>query len=301
MVVKNKMKNKFEKIFLATVVIMMPALTQAYLPSARTVLSRTVENNGSGIYQIEQEITFPTGSMESGNFIVLERWLVKSEDEMHLTVRGTGEHKNTIFFERLYKSGRVYFYKNTENKQTKISSSLVPENFIEKFFHYRSEKKLMQELKKQRLLPSNYAFSQPTTDRLDDVLYAHEPFARLSRLGGVVCYAYGKPSNKNNWFPGLWIAQDEFVLRKLRLKSGVELVASHYNKYPKKFYMPKKYSIKSKDHQYKVQVIFVKSKKNDHSVRSKLSHQGLSQKNQLDGLETISNKKIVLDFYERFR
>jgi hypothetical protein len=55
----------------------------AAIPKAALILQKTVENDGNGVYQIEQEVQFPNGS---DILILKETWLIQNESNMKLIV-----------------------------------------------------------------------------------------------------------------------------------------------------------------------------------------------------------------------
>jgi len=70
----------------------------AYIPSADFIFSKIVKNAGTGIYQVKQEVTFPTATR---NITVTETWWIQSDDLMFM--KAEGPLFNQYF---LYKKGK---------------------------------------------------------------------------------------------------------------------------------------------------------------------------------------------------
>ncbi len=289
-----------KKLFFFFTLMILPCFCFSYIPSAKTILSRAVKRHGSGIYEIEQEVSFPNEATNLGlfnNFTLREVWLIESEDSMHLTVTGTREWKKTIFFEYLYKKGHRY---SIDSSKKNISHE-ISSDFIENFFHYRSLEKFAHRLKKQNILPPSFLMNSYEPSDLSETGYVYEPFSRLTRVSGVVAYGYGTPSTQKNLLPGAWIEQDHFVLRKLRLKSGAEITSSSFSQYSKNLYFPKIRYIQWHDRQYKIQLISVKNKTSSKILKNKFSTENLNQPTKIEGLQNAPNKNLILNFYRRFR
>ena len=93
----------------------------AAIPKASLILQKVVENNGSGVYQIEQEVQFPNGS---DILSLKEIWMVQSDGSMKLVVTGMKELKDQFFFGVTYSGG---------TRTQGGSSRRLNEEFIEKF------------------------------------------------------------------------------------------------------------------------------------------------------------------------
>ena len=102
----------------------------AFVPKATTILQKTAENNGNGIYQIEQEVTFPN-NFES--ITLKETWIIENENTFKLIVAGTKDLQDSVYQQFSYNFGQ----------RTGVGSPSIPpkkatEDFIEKYFHIRT-------------------------------------------------------------------------------------------------------------------------------------------------------------------
>ena len=206
-----------------------------YVVKNSTALSKMAENSGSGVYLLEQDVQFTQDSMLSSNsghetgmheLSLKEQWLVFDDSHMKLTVIGPG-----IRWSYVYENGNRYQILSSGKKVRPIS-----DQFVEKLFHFRKHElleKALQSLGIQVLKPDD----QP----------------KLSRQGGVVTLAFGAGNDGSTMDvtnegaptdrPILFLEQDQFVLRKLRLSTGAEMTAEHYMQYPRGLQFPKNRTI----------------------------------------------------------
>lgn len=218
----------------------------AFIPNASMILQRTAENSGKGIYQIEQEIQFAT---ETEPLIVKETWFIENENNMVLIVSGLKELKDQLQFQAIYFNGQ----KSLNGQQKKINSE-----FIERYFHFRSSQNLAQALISIQVAPNHVLAKKPIRS-LKESTYQAQDFIRLSRVSGVITYAFGVPANSTQEKPGFWIEQDQFLVRKFRLPTQVQVTANGYSTYPRGLQFPASRSIEWGNHQATIQTTSVKS------------------------------------------
>ena len=87
----------------------------------------------------------------------------------------------------------------------------------------------------------------------------NEPFVRLARSGGTINYAFGSIATGEaaHTHPrGLWIEQDQFVLRKIRFHSGAELSAERYSNYSRGLDYPRKRTLQWENQTVNIQNTF---------------------------------------------
>ena len=236
--------------------------TYSYIPKLSTILSRTTENNGEGLYLITQDLIFKientsqeeikketspneisidknhpatelkkreknqlNQSQPQSQFKILilrEHWMIKNENRMRLYLKGLKGPKGYNLQDQI--RGTLIYDKNnrhfTTNLRTIKTSPKAP-SWFEDFFHFRSYKNMLTKMENHNIL---------STDNVKDVLkredsfkgkeekiYSLPSYLWLSRIGGVVAYAIGEASLENRLYPSLWIEQDRFVIRKIRL------------------------------------------------------------------------------------
>jgi hypothetical protein len=220
--VRNK-EGAMKRILLASTLIFTPLLASAFILPTRTILQKTSENAGSGIYAVEQDVQFANGD---DTIRLRETWLIDSDRTMRVTVTGTKELQNTFRLQFLYTGGQRWTVVNNNRKSEK-----APEDFLEKYLNFRSPEIFASTLSHMKILPTGAYNKKPLGKSGNDYKYEPESWVRYSRTGGVPNYAFGTPTpeddKSNN--PGLWIEQDQFVVRKIRLPSQVEMTADSYN------------------------------------------------------------------------
>lgn len=247
----------------------------AAIPHPKTILERTAKHQGSGVYLIEQEVQFPNGQ----NLLVFrESWVVSGYQQMHLTVRGTQELKDSIQAQVMYNQAR-----------------LSKDDFWEKLFHMRKGDSLAQQLLKMKVLDPTALIKKPIRN-LKDWTPESPKGVRLSRVGGVIAYAFGTPaldSEKNT--PGFWIEQDQFVIRKVRTATGVEVLADKYSQNSRGFWFPQTRTVRWDGKEVQIQTISVTAKPRDYFK----TIQKLDKRWQ--GMDHLPAKEIVDSFYSRFR
>lgn len=263
--------NKFLTVFLITV---MSISASAYIPKAAMILSRTAENTGKGIYQIEQEVQFPNGA---DTVALKETWIVENENNMRVFVSGTKELKDLVSLQISYTNGSR------------------KEDFIERYFHIRSTDSLAQTLASLKIVPST-VLAKRAVRLTKEADYQPENFVRLSRVGGVITYALGMVGDSEATRPGFWIEQDQFVIRKFRLPSQVEVSADRFENYARGLSFPGIRNVKWNNQQVTIQTISVKAVGKE--ALAAFSTKATPNKINLGQLPAAA---VIEDFYKRLR
>jgi hypothetical protein len=260
--------------------------SSAFIPKALLVLQKTAENNGTGAYIIEQEVQFPT-SQEP--LVLKETWVVENENSMKLTVTGTKELKDQFKMQFVYAGGVRTSFIGTARQSRRIG-----DDFIEKYFHIRTGESFANHFIQMKITPAAILLKKigKTSKDFDNTT---ESFIRLSRVGGVVSYGLGVPAapEGSDASAGFWIEQDQFVLRKFRLPSGVEVSAEKYSQFSRGLNFPRKRTVRWENNTVQIQTLSVSGK----AGRSL----GTLEPSQVESLETLSVKNLVQDFYNRYR
>ena len=143
-------------------------------------------------------------------------------------------------------------------------------------FSYRNSNKYWVNSKRQKVSRSknyieNYFFVKPEApewmSQLEDI--------RLERAVGVVNYIF------NSKKVSLWLEQDEFVLRKLKLDEDQWLTAHNYRLYPGKLFFPQKRIFKSPEMKVEMRVISIHSLSSNQSKQTRLKHIPPTEDNNL--------------------
>lgn len=261
--------------------LLFTSISSAYMLPTKIILHKTAENAGSGVYQIDQEVQFTNGS-ETLN--LKETWLIENDRTMRVTVSGTKDLQSQIQMQFVYNGGQKYSQVGGKQSQ-KISA-----DFLEKFLNFRSSDIFANSLVNLKIIPANYSAKKDT-----------ENFVRLSRAGGVVNYAFGEPTpaQQEDGNPGIWIEQDQFVIRKLRLPTQAEMTADNYTQFAKGLNYPRQRSIRWGENTVNIRLISASAKAG--STANLFQPSSLETNSKLDGLNNLPIKETVLEFYSRFR
>lgn len=285
------MNNFFTSVILSLLVT--PVIASAYIIPTRMILQRTSDNAGAATYAIEQDVQFSNGE---DTILLKESWLIDNEHNMRLTVTGTKDLQNTFKMQFVYAGGLRWKLVGNNSKNEKIS-----EDFLECFFNFRNPESFASALAHQKIIPSG-AFSRRTSGKTgNDFKHESEDWVRYSRSGGVVNYALGaaSPSEVAANNPGIWIEQDQFVIRKLRLHSQAEIIADNYNQFAKGLYYPKTRTVRWGNNTANIQLTSVTVKPKTSS--NLLQPSSLNVIPKTEGIDKMVAKEAILEFYSRFR
>jgi hypothetical protein len=260
-------------------------LAWAYIPRGLMILHRTAESAGNGVYQIEQEVHFPT-TQES--VILKELWTVEADNALKLTVTGGKEFKDSIKMSFVYKNGEKTFVGPNGKQSKKLN-----EDFIEKYFHYRSSERFANALINMKIVPANILIKRIFKNPKEIEKYP-ENYIQLGRVGGVTAYAFG---SENDSAPAFWIEQDQFVIKKFRLPSGAEVTADKYAVYSRGLNFPRTRTVRWDNNTVNIQTVAVRPMSNS----SQLFSTNNLEPAKLDGLDQTGVRSLIEDFYTRFR
>lgn len=274
------------KYFFVFLLLLAYGFAEAAIPKTNMVLLRTAENAGTGYYQIDLEVQFPNGQ---DPLVLKESWMIEDQNNMKVLITGVKDFKDQV---------SLLITLNNGNRAVGNNIRKVSDDFIERYFHMRSPEQFAQILAQQKILPANALYQKPIRT-VKDVDFSAESFVRLSRTNGVIAYAFGNPADANQAeqaFPGMWIEQDQFVIRKFRLPSGVEVSADRYSPFARGLSYPRTRSLRWGGQQVIIQTLNV-------GPRTKRQYQNFAQKvvSKPESLLQLPNAAYVEDFYKRFR
>lgn len=273
----------------ALLLILTPVF--AYIPPTRMILQRTAENSGSGTYAIEQEVQF--NNVQDSLFLK-ETWYIENDRTMRVTVSGTKDLKDQIKMQFIYAGGQRWTL-NSGRESRRIS-----EDFLEKYFNFRNTEQIASSLMQMKILPTHALAKKGLPKNLDNLKYEPEDFVRLSRAGGATTYAFGVPSPVDgNANPGFWVEQDQFLVRKFRLPSGVEVTADNFNQYARGLNYPKVRTVRWGQNTVTIRLIGVTSR--PANTANIFQPNSLDTSAKLDGLNNQPAKDAIIEFYSRFR
>lgn len=274
---------------LGALALFLGQAASASIPSARMILQRVVDHAGGGAYTVEQEVQIPNG----GDTLSLkETWIIENDRSMRVTVSSMRDPKDSVQIQILYAGGQRWVQKNGRKERGPI-----PDDFAERIFHMRSLESMGSLLTSLKILPAEALLKKPLPKRAEDFKYEAPAYVRLARTGGVVTWAFGTPSSPSgaDLSPGLWVEQDQFVVRKLRFPSQAELTADSYSSYARGLQLPKQRSLHWKEHTATIRLLSVSAK------GSALSLNSLEKDWKIQGLDDQPARPLIEEFYTRFR
>lgn len=278
------------KFFAFASVLFAGIAASASIPPARMILQRVVEHAGSGAYAVEQEVQIPNGA---DTLSLKESWIIENDRSMRVTVSALREPKDAVQIQILYAGGQRWILKGGRKEQGPI-----PEDFAERAFHTRTLDSLGALLASLKILPPDALQKKPLPRRAEDFKYETPAYVRLARTGGVVAWAFGTPASPSapDSSPGLWIEQDQFVIRKLRFPSQAEMTADSYSSYSRGLQLPKQRTIRWKEHTATIRLLSASAR-----TGAALSMNSLDKEWKIQGLDNQPARPLIEEFYTRFR
>ncbi|MGZ3770662.1 MAG: hypothetical protein ACXVCP_13710 [Bdellovibrio sp.] len=282
-----------KQFFLVLLLSSIPWFASAYILPTRTILQKTSENAGNGIYAIEQEVQFSNGEEM---LTVKETWLVDNDHTMRLTVSSGKDLQNSFKLQFIYNGNQKWSLHNNSRKSENVSP-----DFLERYFNFRNGEGLANTLAQLKIIPASAYKKNPVAKASSDYKHEPEPWIRFSRTGGVVNYALGTPTpvEQEANLPGVWIEQDQFVIRKLRLPSQVEISANDYNQFAKGLSYPRSRTIRWGNNTVTIRLISASSR--PQSAAGLFHPTSLDSNLKWEGIQNLPAKEVITEFYTRFR
>lgn len=251
-----------------TLILTKVQLAQAYIPNLDFILNKSTSTTGRQIISIDQDVIFKIGTEEA---IIQENWLIEGDKNLKLTAKGTGFFKSGIDLQYLYNNKT----KTSMIGKNKITTPLTTD-FFQKYLFIRSTEAFKNHLKEL------------------GIMYQ----ARLSRADGRVCFAIGEAS-REKLTPQIWIDQDEFILRKIRLPSEVEIELSDVYPAGKDLFVAKTQMISWAGIQVFIKVKTVTVKNG--ITLSSFYPQNLEHPSEMSFTNKSTLTEAIDQFYKRFR
>jgi hypothetical protein len=239
-----------------------------YIPNLDFILNKTTSTTGRQILAIEQDVTFKIDTEEA---VIQENWLIEGDKNLKLTARGQGLFKENLNLHYLY---------NAKNKTSVVAKNKITTPLTTDFFQ------------KLLFIRSADAFK----NHMKELSITNQ--VRLSRADGRTAFALGDPSGAK-LTPQIWIDQDEFVIRKIRLPSETEIELSDISAISNDLYIAKTQVISWNNLQIKIKVKSVSTKTG--ATLSNFYPQNLDTPSEI----SFTNKSVLTEaidqFYKRFR
>lgn len=220
---------------------------EAAIPHSRTILSRLARNNGRGVYVVEQELRFSGAE----GIVLKEKWLVQNAESMRLIVTGTspGEYRFDVLYRDRHRSSSsplaLVANESASEPSKKIRVQPVPRDFFEPYLYFRTTAKYLEYFVKAKILPPSALRDRPRIGNINTYKPVEEKGVRLGKTAGIVAWVFGEPTpvGSNVDYPGAWIEQDAFLLRKVRLPSQAEMILSEHTAGKGGIHLPHEQSI----------------------------------------------------------
>lgn len=284
------------KLSVLFITIIFSPLSYTYVPDYKMIMSRVAENHGRGYYEIKQDMMF---SSDGEPLVIEETWVVTSEGNYSLTLKGKGILKNQVNGTIIYKGGKKFFVTSA------LRTTRPGPDYMEYLFHFRYSKKVKPKIVAMGIAPAESLKNRPIylEDKSENMKpFPRQNFLRLSRSGGVINYAIGIPTppNQSEDNPGIWIEQDRFHITKIRNKNSSTVDATQYTRYPRKFWFPKQRTYSWAGGAVPSQIISIRPLPRSNSSALLISPNRLNKEKQAAQLKLPENK-LIQTFYQRFR
>ncbi len=253
---------------LLTIVQLTSLFSYSFILPIETVIKKSTATAGNQIFAVEQDVIFKDASRE---YVVRESWLIEGDKNLKVTATGVGDLKDSFRFVAIYNNkNRSIMY--GKNKATEVTGR----DFFERYLSIRSSDSYKNYLNALTISPA----------------------VRLSRVAGAPAFAIGELSPVGSLKPQIWIDQESFTLRRMRLPSEADVSFSDYATYGKIQY-PKSKKVKWAGKEVIIKVKSVSTKTN--ASLNSFYPQNLDQPTEIQ----VANKgpvSVVIDeFYKRFR
>jgi hypothetical protein len=267
-------------------ILLIHSFAFAFIPKASTIINRAVENNGTGVYNIELEVQFQ-GQQEP--FILKEYWTIENDEKMKVVVSGTKELKDKLKW--------VFVYNNGVRNQNSVSAKApkkVGIDFLEKYFHFRKPQDLENAIIQTKAVPAS-VFATKTYKPGKEPDFEADPYLTLARTSGVISYAFRNITDNPSESPAAFLfEQDQFLLRKFRI-GNVEVNADRYSVFARGLNYPRVRTVKWNDSTVVIQTLHVQPR-HEKSINFIIEPSTDEKAVDFGPLKTT-----IEEFYSRFR
>ncbi len=276
---------------LAALLLLTSMSAFAYIPPYWMIISRVADNHGKGAYVIDQDVIFPG---ETEPLLVNERWTILNENKMRVEVTGRRQLKDKIKLVFIYDDSRKHFVDETAARKT----GRAPTDFFEPLFHFRFSKNIKPYLVSQKVAPPESLRSESHHYSPGNPQPQSENYVRLSRLDGVVNWTVGSASLPGGKSPGLWIEQDQFNIRQIRLADEVRVTARRYETFGQGLSFPREREVEFNKTTIRITTNSVSSVAASKELLFRLEPQSLGKE---DGAALLPDSQLIRAFYTQLR
>ena len=244
------------------------SLAFAYVPPIGFILDKSSKTTGKEIVSIDQEVHFTALNEDA---VVKENWLIEGDKNLKVSALGQGLFKQNINFSAVY-NGKFRTVVVAKSRQT----SNLTSDFFQKYLFIRS--------------------ANSFNAYLNDLSIS--PEVRLSRVDGRVGFAIGKPT-ESKYNPQIWVDQDEFMVRKIRLPSETEIAMSDFVEFKPGFFIARTQVITWGGVSATVKLMKVVAKPKE-SLNA-FYPQNLDTPSEITFANQTPMTQVIQSFYKRFR
>ena len=204
--------------------------------------------------------------------IILSRW-VQNQGTRNYKIS-----KEVTFLDRSSLKGTLTFKEEWWRLSTRLFVNVTKNSKTVFSFSYKNSTKSWRNAKNKRVSQrknyiENYFFLKPEPpswiSSIEDI--------KLERALGVINYVF----HLNDKSPTLWIEQDEFVLRKIKLKKNFWLMAEDYQMYPRQLLFPRKRTFLSPKMRVEIKVLGVRLLSSQENIPTRLKSASFQEDNEL--------------------
>ncbi|MBX7231723.1 MAG: hypothetical protein K1X29_06520 [Bdellovibrionales bacterium] len=282
-------------IMLSFFILIRSSLAAAYIPEYNLILSKTAEQHGSGLYQIDQDVIF---HVTDEPLVVHETWWIANENMMKVQIEGRNSLKGIVQGVLIYDQQKKYWFDNT------VQSKRLGEDWIEPYFYFRVSKNMKNHLVAVKITPPTSLKDRVTIPSpTGEFKYQPQPFIGLSRVLGSISYVIGIPAKdpSSGYTSGIWIEQDQFVVRKLKLPSQATVTTEDYFRQPEGLWLPKTRSVTWENKSVQIQLNRVQTLGKNNFKNGELFKTSSLEKKQNTPSPKWSDQDLIREFYNRFR
>jgi hypothetical protein len=212
-------------------VLLMAAVSYAYIPEYSLIASRAADQHGRNAYLIEQDVSY---KKDGETFSVRETWLVQGETSMRVSLEGRGPLKGLVQGTIIFEGGQKSFLEGSGSARNQH----LGEDWLEPMFHFRNGRYFRSRLVTLKVAPPESLRDRASLPSEGEIKYEAPNYIRLSRVGGAIAWAIGQPPT-SGVHPAAWLEQDQFVLRKYRGSDQIVLRANDYVKFDEGLWFPR--------------------------------------------------------------
>lgn len=276
------------------------ATAHGYIPPTETILKKTLDFQAAGGWRVRLKV-YMADDMQNQSFE--EVWTVADADSMRVKVTGATESNKS--FSRDYVYQRDKRYRINENGEL-VVLTMTPA-FFERVFHFVQIDDMKRYLIDADILTKTESKAEPAkAGESPQFAYEKSPRVRLGRFGGVVNYVFGVPTPLDAAEPlsGLWIEQDKFQMRRLRLppKSEMagELLIQEYKKFGPRWF-PESRILKWRQHTVHIVTQGIERINIGPVTKKFLQPEALKEAKKPAVAEEALDFSMMTEFYKRFR